>query len=321
MLRPDREISIVVFARVEERHLAQIRVVDPRVRVAVATDRQQGIALAPTAEIMVGWNVTREAIQQAPRLRWIHSTAARVDQLLFPGLLDREIIITTSSGIHHSLVEHVFALLLALTRRLHTAIRNQVQHRWERSERTIGGEVAGQTLGILGLGRIGTELATKAHAFGMRVIGTKRTPAPVPGVERVLPPDGLSEVLREADAVVIALPLTLETTGLIGESELRTMKPTAVLINVGRGPIVQEAALVRALREHWISGAGLDVFEHEPLPTDSPLYDLDNVIVTPHVSGASPHYMNRAVPVFCENLKAYLRGEPLRNLVDKVRGY
>ncbi len=321
MLRPDREISIVVFARVEERHLAQIRVVDPRVRVAVATDRQQGIALAPTAEIMVGWNVTREAIQQAPRLRWIHSTAAGVDQLLFPGLLDREIIITTSSGIHHSLVEHVFALLLALTRRLHTAIRNQVQHRWERSERTIGGEVAGQTLGILGLGRIGTELATKAHAFGMRVIGTKRTPAPVPGVERVLPPDGLSEVLREADAVVIALPLTLETTGLIGESELRTMKPTAVLINVGRGPIVQEAALVRALREHWISGAGLDVFEHEPLPTDSPLYDLDNVIVTPHVSGASPHYMNRAVPVFCENLKAYLRGEPLRNLVDKVRGY
>ncbi len=287
----------------------------------VAADRQQAIALAPDAEVMVGWNMPREAVQHAPRLRWIHSTAAGVDQLLYPEVLDREIMVTTSSGIHHSLVEHVLAVLLALTRRLHIAMRNQIQHRWERSQRIMGDEIAGQTLGILGLGAIGTELATKAHALGMRVIGTKRTPAQIPGVERVLPPAGLAEVLRAADAVVIALPLTPATRGLIGERELRAMKSTAVLINVGRGSIVQESALVQALREQWIAGAALDVFEVEPLPADSPFYEMENVIVTPHVSGTSPYYMDRAVPVFSENLASYLQGRPLRNLVDKGRGY
>lgn len=287
----------------------------------VAADRQQAIALAPDAEVMVGWNMPREAVQHAPRLRWIHSTAAGVDQLLYPEVLDREIMVTTSSGIHHSLVEHVLAVLLALTRRLHIAMRNQIQHRWERSQRIMGDEIAGQTLGILGLGAIGTELATKADALGMRVIGTKRTPAQIPGVERVLPPAGLAEVLRAADAVVIALPLTPATRGLIGERELRAMKSTAVLINVGRGPIVQEPALVQALREQWIAGAALDVFEVEPLPADSPFYAMENVIVTPHVSGTSPYYMDRAVPVFSENLASYLQGRPLRNLVDKGRGY
>ncbi len=287
----------------------------------VAADRQQAVALAPEAEVMVGWNMPREAVQHAPRLRWIHSTAAGVDQLLYPEVLDREIMVTTSSGIHHSLVEHVLAVLLALTRRLHIAMRNQIQHRWERSQRIMGDEIAGQTLGILGLGAIGTELATKAHALGMRVIGTKRTPAQIPGVERVLPPAGLAEVLRAADAVVIVLPLTQATRGLIGERELRAMKSTAVLINVGRGPIVQEPALAQALREQWIAGAALDVFEVEPLPADSPFYAMENVIVTPHVSGTSPYYMDRAVPVFSENLASYLQGRPLRNLVDKGRGY
>jgi phosphoglycerate dehydrogenase-like enzyme len=155
----------------------------------------------------------------------------------------------------------------------------------------------------------------------MRVIGIKRTPSPVPYVERVLPPEGLDEVLAESDAVVIALPLTPQTRGLIGERELRLMKPTAFLINVGRGPIVQEAALLRALREGWIAGAALDVFEREPLPPDSPFYDLENVILTPHVAGTSPRYMDRAIPLFCENLARYLRGETLLNVVDKERGY
>jgi len=153
------------------------------------------------------------------------------------------------------------------------------------------------------------------------VIGTKRTPASIPGVQKVLPPEGLPEVLRAADIVVVTLPLTAQTSGLIGEREFRTMKPTALFINIGRGPIVQEAALVRALREGWIAGAGLDVFEREPLPADSALYDLENVIITPHVSGASPRYMDRAVPLFCENLRRYLHGDPLLNVVDKERGY
>lgn len=316
----DREIFVLVFANLEARHLQQIRAVDPRVRVTAVTDRQKGIELASQAEILVGWNIPREAVQRATRLRWIHSTAAGVDQLLHPEVLKGEITVTSSSGIHQPLIEHVFALMLALSRRLHIAMRGQLHRRWDRA-RAVGDELRDRTLGILGLGRIGAELTTPAQAFGMRVIGTKRTPAHIPGVDQVFPPDGLPEVLRQSDVIVIALPLTPETSGLIGEAELRMMKATAFLINIGRGAIVREAALVKALREGWIGGAGLDVFEQEPLPADSPLYDLQNVIITPHVSGTSPRYWDRAIPLFCENLGRYLRGELLLNRVDKERGY
>lgn len=313
-------VVVLVFATLEERHIAQLRSVDPRVRVVAATDLARAIELAPQAEIMVGWNVPREAVQRAPKLRWIHSTAAGVDQLLHPEVLEREIVITSSSGIHQPLVEHVFAMVLALTRRLHIAIRNQVHRRWERRQAT-GDEVRGKTMGVLGLGHIGAEIAEKAHVFGMRVIGTKRTPADVPHVDRIYPPDELREVLRASDVVVIALPLTSDTRGLLGEAAFRAMKRTALVINIGRGPIVQEAALVRALQEGWIGGAGLDVFEREPLPADSPLWGMEHVIITPHVSGGWPGYMDAAIPLLCDNLGRYLDGAPMRNLVDKARGY
>lgn len=313
-------IVVLVFATLEERHIAQLRSVDPRVRVVAATDLARAIELAPQAEIMVGWNVPREAVQRAPKLRWIHSTAAGVDQLLHPEVLEREIVITSSSGIHQPLVEHVFAMVLALTRRLHIAIRNQVHRRWERRQAT-GDEVRGKTMGVLGLGHIGAEIAEKAHVFGMRVIGTKRTPADVPHVDRIYPPDELREVLRASDVVVIALPLTSDTRGLLGEAAFRAMKRTALVVNIGRGPIVQEAALVRALQEGWIGGAGLDVFEREPLPADSPLWGMEHVIITPHVSGGWPGYMDAAIPLLCDNLRRYLDGAPMRNLVDKARGY
>ena len=314
------ERFVLVFAHLDESHQAQIRAVDPRIAVAAVTERQKGIELAERAEIMVGWNVPREAVQRAGRLRWIHSTAAGVDQLLYPEVMERDIVITTSSGIHQPLVEHVFAMLLALTRRLHVAIRNQMGRKWDRA-RAVGGEVRGMTMGVLGLGSIGAEVAEKAAVFGMRVIGTKRTPAPVPHVERVYPPEALRDVLAASDVVVIALPLTDETRGLLGEAEFRAMKHTAIVINIGRGPIVQEAALVRALQERWIGGAGLDVFEREPLPGDSPLWAMEDVIITPHVSGGWPGYLEAAVPLFCENLARYLRGTALLNLVDKSRGY
>lgn len=313
-------IVVLVFANLEERHVAQLQAVDPRIRVAFATDLAKAIEHAPQAEVMVGWNVPREAVQRASRLRWIHSTAAGVDQLLHPEVLEREIVVTSSSGIHQPLVEHVFALMLALTRRVHVAIRNQVRGRWERRE-AVGDEIRGKTLGILGLGTIGMEIAEKARVFGMRVIGTKRTPVPLPHVDRVYPPGELREVLRDSDVLVIALPLTADTRHLIGERELRAMKRSALLINIGRGPIVDEAALVRALQEGWIGGAGLDVFEREPLPADSPLWGMEHVIVTPHVSGAWPGYLDAAVPLLCDNLRRYLDGAELRNLVDKGRGY
>jgi phosphoglycerate dehydrogenase-like enzyme len=155
----------------------------------------------------------------------------------------------------------------------------------------------------------------------MRVIGTKRTPEPLPHVDRVLPPEGLDEVLRESDFLVVILPLTEATRGLIGPRELGLMKASAYLVNVARGAIVQEAALIQVLRQGRLAGAGLDVFEREPLSQDSPLFGMDNVIMTPHVSGARRDYYDRAIPLFCENLRRFIAGEPLLNLVDKRRGY
>lgn len=315
----DRTITIVAFANLEERHLQQIRSVAPGIEVN-AVDHRRGIELAPSAEIMMGWNVPQEAVQRAQRLRWIHSTAAGVEHLLVPEVKSREIVVTSSSGIHKAVGEHVFAFMLAFFRRLHIALRSQLQRQWDR-HRAVGEELRGKTLGILGLGTIGIEIAQKAQVFGMRVIGMKRRPSPVQGIERVVGPDELHTVLKESDVVVVALPLTSQTQGLIGDNEFKSMKRTALFINIGRGPIVREDALIRALREGWIGGAGLDVFEREPLPQDSPLYEFENVIITPHVSGASPAYMDRAVPLFCENLRRYIKGEPLLNVVDKELGY
>jgi phosphoglycerate dehydrogenase-like enzyme len=211
-------------------------------------------------------------------------------------------------------------VILAFSRRLHVAVRSQIARKWDRRG-TIGEEVAGQVVGVLGLGTIGRALAVRAAAFDMRVIGTKRTPAAIPHVEKVLAPEGTDQVLREADYLVIALPLTPATEGLIDSRALSLMKPTAVLINVGRGRVVKEDALIDALRRGVIAGAGLDVFEREPVPGDSPLYEMENVIMTPHIAGASRTYFDRVIPFFCENLRRYLDGRQLLNVVDPARGY
>jgi phosphoglycerate dehydrogenase-like enzyme len=314
-------LTILVVADVSDHHLGQIRAASPGARIEKTLDRARLLDLAPEADVMVGWNVPREVVQRATGLRWIHSTAAGVDQLLYPEVIERGILLTGSSGIHAtSISEHVLALALAHSRRLPQAIRHQVARRWDRSS-TIGWELAGQTMGILGLGAIGQALAAKAAALGMRVIGTKRTPGTLPGVERVLGPDGLDEVLSASDVLVIILPLTAETHGVIGARELALMKPTAFLINVARGAIVQEHALISALSGGALAGAGLDVFEREPLPQDSPLFGMEQVIMTPHVSGAVPGYYDRVIPLFCENLRRYHAGEPLLNVVDLTRGY
>lgn len=314
-------LDVLVLSAVSDRHLEQIRAVDPRVRVTATADRDRANGMAKNAEVIVGWIVPETVVEHAPRLKWIHATAAGVDTLLFPQVLDGRVILTSSVGIHTTVLpEHIMAVVLAFARRLHVAVRNQIARRWDRTS-TIGQELHGKVLGVLGLGAIGKALAPRAAAFGMHVIGTKRTPEPIAHVERVLPPERTDEVLRNADYLVILLPLTPQTRGLIDGSALRLMKPTAVLINVGRGPIVAEGALVEALRAGVIAGAGLDVFDREPLPSNSPFYQMENVILTPHVSGASPTYLDRAIPLFCENLRRYLTGAPLLNKVDPVRGY
>jgi len=184
-------------------------------------------------------------------------------------------------------------------------------------------ELSGKTLGIVGLGKIGTEIAKKAKCLGMRVIATKRdvTSAASTYVDRLVPPADLNQLLAESDFAVLSLPLTKETEGMIGERQLRSMKPTGILINVSRGKLIQENKLVQALKQGWIAGAGLDTFESEPLQEISELWNFKNVIITPHIAGETPHYLERLMDIFTENLKRFIHKQPLINVVDKNLGY
>ncbi len=308
---------VVCTARIGPQHEAMIRAVDPRVDLRVVS-RAEAPDHAAEVEVWVGWDVPDAVLARAGRLRWVHSTAAGVDNLL-PKLWGRDVLLTNSRGIHAiPVAEHVLACLLVFARNLHVALRHQLHRRWQPEP---GGELWGATVGILGLGAIGQEVARRCRAFGARVVGLRRTPSPVPEVEEVYGPEELEAVLRASQYVVLALPLTPQTRRLIGARELGWMRPEAVLVNVGRGALVDEEALVEALRSGRIRGAALDVFETEPLPPTHPLWELPNVLVTPHVAGNSPRYMDRAIPLFCENLRRYLRGEELRNVVDPQRGY
>ncbi|MDR5684236.1 MAG: D-2-hydroxyacid dehydrogenase [Armatimonadota bacterium] len=323
---------VVCTSRIEPRHERAILDVSPRVDLRVVSG-EGAEAHAEEAEVLVGWVVPDAFFRRASRLRWIHATSAGVDHLIDTPAWSADVVITNSRGIHAIPIgEHVLGWMLMFARNLHTALRNQIARRWDRQ---IGGEFHGATVGILGFGAIGREIARLCAAFGARTLAMRRHPlslgeasaSSLPGGERLggtvalYGPDGLREVLEASDYVVVALPLTAQTRRLIGAREIGWMKQDAVLINVGRGEIVDEAALVSALAARRIRGAALDCFEVEPLPATSPLWEADNVLISPHVSGSSPRYMDRAIPLFCENLRRYLAGEPLLNVVDRARGY
>jgi len=266
------------------------------------------------AEIVVTFGFEGELLAGAENLEWIQALVAGVDRYDFDELEERGIVLTNASGIHAEPIgEQVIGYMLAFERNLHTAVRQQGHGVWERFR---GGELAGQTVGIVGLGAIGTRVAELATAFDTTVIGTKANPEDAPdAVDEVFGPDGLHEVCQRSDYLVVAVPLNDETRGLIGRWEFRMMKGDAVLINVARGGVVDQDAMVYALQQGSIGGAALDVFETEPLPGDSPLWDLSNVIVTPHMSGSTPEYMERCADLFVENYERYLAGEPLENRI------
>lgn len=290
----------------------------------VVTDDAAAIeAVLPEVEIATG-HVPPSLLARMPQLRWYQQWGAGADWLLrHPELAARDFIVTNASGIHAiQISEHILALMLAFARRLPQALRGQARGEWARQPRESLFELAGKTLVLIGLGAIGGRTARLAAALEMRVIGVRRNAGePPPGVERVVGPDRLLEVLPLADFVVLTIPLTAETRHMIGERELRAMKRSAYIFNIGRGGTIDEPSLIRGLREGWIAGAGLDVFEHEPLPADSPLWQMDNVIITAHYAGATPHYNERALAIFLDNLRRYVAGEPLQNVVDKSLGY
>jgi phosphoglycerate dehydrogenase-like enzyme len=281
----------------------------------------------PGAEVVYAWGLARRHVDKAEALRWLHTPLAGVDRVLNPELTKSPVRITSSRGVNSvAVAEHTLAMLLALTRGIADAARHQKDRLW--AQDLLYGrvppleELDGRLMGIVGLGDIGRVLAVRAQAFGMRVWGLTRTPRPRPeAVEKMIPAGKLDLLLRTVDIVVLAVPLTRTTQGLIGERELRRMQPGSILVNIGRGELVQESALLRALREGWISGACLDVFATEPLPAASPLWSAPRVVLTPHVAGTHPRYMARSADLFIGNLRRYLKGEPLINEVDKQAGY
>ncbi len=328
-------VNLLVTAPLDGASLERIKRVSDRMKLTDASEllraeskgdssaAKELDALLAEAEVIYGFRLPKDLVRRAPKLKWVQVMSAGVDRFLEDEELRKsKVVLTNVSGIHGVPIgEFVLGLMLMFAKQAPLCFQLKQQRQWGRFVPTV---LRSKTVGIVGLGSIGREVARLAKAFRMRVVATRRSARGAGRaryVDVLYPPDQLHRLLSESDFVVLALPLTPESKGLIGERELRSMKPTAYLINVGRGEIVDEQALVRALEERWIAGAGLDVFATEPLPADSRLWELPNVIFSPHVAGGMEDYVERATEVFCENLRRYLSGKRLLNVVNKERGY
>ena len=288
----------------------------PELDLRVARTPPETRDLAGEADALLATYVSTDLLDAAPDLRWIQALSSGVDFLDLEAIEAHGVALTNAAGVHaEPIAEQVLGYLLTFERGIHTGIRQQQEGVWQRYS---GGEIRGKTLGVVGLGAIGSRAAEYAGAFGMTVVGTKRDPSTAPEpVDEVYAPDGLFEVLGRSDYVLLSCPLTPETRGLVGRAELGAMKGDAVLVNVARGAVVDEDALVYALQQGGIRGAALDVFEEEPLPPESPLWDLPNVVVTPHMAGSTPHKFERIAEVFAANYGAFADGR-LDELPNRV---
>ena len=296
-----------------------------------AWDRDTLRRLLPDADVAFTPFVDRDIFPAATRLRWVQSPAVGVGSLMFPELLASPVVVTSARGIRaRAIAEHVIGVTIALARRLPAAMRAQAAHHWAQNdlEGPTSGvrSLDGLRMGIVGLGSIGREIVNLASPFGIRVSGIRRRPSgsptsTIPGVDDVLSPERLPELLAKSDVVVLAVPHTPETKQLIGRVEIDRMKRGAFLVNIARGKLIDDSAVADALRDGRLGGAALDVFTREPLEASSPYWDLPNVIVTPHTSGAMQDYWTPLVALFGENLRRFEKGEPLVNVVDKIAGY
>jgi D-2-hydroxyacid dehydrogenase (NADP+) len=307
------------------RHVDRLRSDFPQHTFIEASDRDEIRRRLPEADVAFASYVDRDAFASATRLKWVQSPAVGVGRLMYPELLASAVILTSARGIRaRSMAEHVIGVTIALARVLPATIRAQAAHRWAQEElETATRTLCGQRMGIVGLGAIGREVVKIAAPFGFRVTAIRRRAgeAAPDGVDAVWTPDRLPDLLAQSDVVVLAAPRTPATNRLIGRAQIEQMKPGALLVNVARGKLVDDDALIDALRDGRLGGAALDVFSEEPLDPSSPYWDLPNVIVTPHTSGAMQDYWTPLVELFADNLRRFEKGEPLLNVVDKVAGY
>ena len=297
------------------------------VKIVAANSAAELVGDAKEAMVIYQWSGSKELLQQAfaacPNVKWIHSRSAGLEQTLFPELRDSDVMLTNGSGVFSpALGEFVLGAILYFAKDFRRLVRNQMAGRWEQFDVHMA---EGKTVGIVGYGDIGRAVAARVKAIGMKVVALKRHPEKSANagslVEETFGPDRRVEMISRCDYVVVAAPLTPETRGMIGEAEIAAMKPEAVVINVGRGAVIDEKTLIRALSEGQIKGAALDVFEDEPLPAGHALYRMENVLLSPHSADHTMDWLDNAMEFFAEQCERYLDGKPLLNLVDKKLGY
>ena len=327
--------TVVIAMSVPNEILARFRAEFPRIRFVVPGEEagandDRGVVPPPTeddvrdADGFIGWRFDTRLLAAASNLRWIHASGAGVERYDLGEIAARGIMLTNASGVSApNMAEHVLGMMIALARRFPRLMRAQTQREWrdEATHREVG-ELLEQTVLVVGIGEVGRAVAQRAAAFGMRVHGLRRRDAPAPdGFARIFGIGEFHEALADADHVVITLPDTPQSRGMFDAGAFAAMKPGAVIYNVGRGPVIDTAALIAALKSGHLGGAGLDVTDPEPLPTESPLWDMDNVLITAHTSGATPRYWKRQSELIAENIRRIQAGDPPRNLVDLGAGY
>ncbi|WP_027625022.1 D-2-hydroxyacid dehydrogenase [Clostridium lundense] len=317
-------MKILAYHKLDEKFIKNIENNGENLVISLSEDNfPKGDKELEDADILIGWgdtdDFTEERIRMTKKLKWIHILAAGVDRLPFKELKEKNIKVTNSSGIHAiPISEHVFATLLFLEKNLNVLYKQQLNKCWRQQPIE---ELSGKIMAIIGVGKIGKEIAQKGKAFHMKVLGIRNNPLPIEYVDEMYSMDHLKEVLSKAHVVVIALPLTDKTKGLFTFETFNYMRKDSYFINIGRGKIVQEDGLIKALQQGIIKGASLDVFQKEPLDKESPLWTMDNVIITPHQSGSSPYYIERTMDIFMENLVRIKNKQQLINLVDLDNKY
>jgi D-2-hydroxyacid dehydrogenase (NADP+) len=329
--KPKIKVAVALTERKEDfetlsREVYSSKKLKEKVDLIPSLNKEHLKKIIPDAEILVCFSIDKETFLSAKKLKWIHGAYVGMDKFLFHELLKSKVLLTSSKGMHGETVsDHAMAMILAFAKGLVPSWNCKMQKEWCQMEvMKQRFEPQEKFLGIVGFGTIGQTLARKAKAFGMEVMATKNTVKKgekIKYVDKLLPKDKFREFLCSSDVMVLTVPLTKETYHMIGAKELDCMKNTAILINVARGGVVDQKALIDALIEKKIAGAGLDVFEEEPLSPDSKLWDLENVILTPHVAGSRRDYFKKVGEIFRNNLIRYLNKKPLLNLVDKKRGY
>ncbi len=319
--------TLLVLADDDEPQLKMLRDLPAGTACVVGNRPEQFTSAAARADVIFNWSkgraLLKSVFEMTPNLKWVHSRAAGLDNQLFPELVASPVPLTNGTGVFSaSLGEFALGAILYFAKDFRRMIRNQMAGRWEQFDVY---EITGQTVGIVGYGDIGRAVASRVRAMGMRVLALKRHGAPVysvdPMVDRIYYPQQLREMIELCDYVVVSAPLTPETLGMIGKAEFAAMRPGSVIINVGRGPVIDEPAMLRALQEGRIKGAGLDVFTEEPLPEGHPFYSMENVLLSPHCADHTMDWLEQAMRFFLENFDRYIKGEPLRNVVRKELGY